>query len=220
MLRYHHRFVPEKEAAMRVSRSSLAFGLLALGGLGVAQLSMPARADEAPAPPASAPRAACKKEWTYAWGDDAKWARIQGQLDEPAKAFTVGSWINGDQSLDKLKGKIVVVQFWATWCRPCRASVPSTNALQETYRDRGVQVIGVCNSQERGGGTMPAAVEATGMKYPTAQDQTGRSAADWGVTWWPYYFVVDRQGVIRGAGLTPSGVQEMIEALLKEQPQS
>ena len=197
-------------------------GVLVIGSLfavAAAIVAPSARANETPSSDATAPafKAQLKREWT--WGSsDSKWNAIQSQLGKPAPALTVGPWTNGEADLDKLKGKIVLVQFWATWCGPCRAAVPATNQLMQEHASNGVAVVGICCTREGKGGTMAQAVEKTGMKYPTAQDKDDATATAWGTQWWPYYVVIDRQGVIRGAGLTPDGAKEFLKDLLKEQP--
>ena len=76
-------------------------------------------------------------------------SRVREQLNEmqgqPAPKLALKGWINAEpMTLKKLKGKIVVLDFWATWCGPCLASIPHTNELMEKYADKGVVIIGVC----------------------------------------------------------------------------
>lgn len=209
---------------MRVARSLLVLVALSAALVPWSLDARRARAEDATAAqPKPAPRAQCLREWTYAGDSDEMWNHLQSQLDKPAKALTVGPWQhNGEpasaQSIDALKGQIVLVTFWATWCRPCREAVPTTNATMDLYKDKGVTVIAVCNTNERNGGPMAEVAKKLNMKYPTAQDQSSKTAEAWGVKWWPYEFVIDRNGIVRGAGLSPSGAKQMIEALLKEQP--
>lgn len=177
----------------------------------------PAPADAAPA--AEAPFVAqCKREWTYGATDDKRWEFIQAQFGKRMPRVDVGPWTNGDVDLRATRGEIVVIKFWATWCPTCRNSVPHTNAMVTEFGPQGVRVVGICNTDTRSGPSMAAAVETLGIEFPTAQDQRNQTAGRWGVRFWPYYVVLDRRGVIRGAGLTPSGTRLMVADLLKEQP--
>ena len=76
-------------------------------------------------------------------------SRVRTQLDEmqgkPAPKLALKDWINSKPlTLKDLKGKIIVLDFWATWCGPCLAAIPHTNEMMENYADKGVVFIGVC----------------------------------------------------------------------------
>src|SRR5262245_55724643 len=103
---------------------------------------------------------------TGALAQDAKWEFPQGLfwhtkdeqrakhaelLGKPMPALTVAKWKNGEVKPDDMKGKVVVIDFWATWCGPCIKAIPHTNEIAEKYKEKGVVVIGVCthrNGQE------------------------------------------------------------------------
>jgi cytochrome c biogenesis protein CcmG, thiol:disulfide interchange protein DsbE len=139
-------------------------------------------------------------------------AKIEGQ---PAPELQVTNWLNGTEvKLADLKGKIVVLDFWATWCGPCIASIPHNNALAEKFKDRGVVVIGVCHP--RGGEKMAETVKAKELKYLTAWDAKGDTIKAYNVDSFPDYYVIDRQGVLRVADCQNDKVEEVVEKLLQE----
>jgi len=155
------------------------------------------------------------RDWTWAQ-DDAAWNKIGQLLGKPAPKLTVKAWMNGEVAEADTKGKIVVYDFWATWCRPCIASIPHTNELAQKYAPMGVKVVGICAT--RGGEKMADTVGQNEMQYSTAVDVADATAGAWSVQWSPYFIVVDRKGVIRAAGLHPERGDDVVEALLKEQP--
>lgn len=139
---------------------------------------------------------------------------IDRVVGKPAPPLKLTGWINGKP--ETLKGKIVVVDFWATWCGPCLAAIPHTNQVAAEYADRGVVVIGACTSS--GQEKFKETAEAHDMQYPAAKDPGNRAAKAWGVRFYPTYAVVDRSGVVRAIGLKPTAVEKVVEKLLEEDP--
>ncbi|MFP3422371.1 TlpA disulfide reductase family protein, partial [Bacillus sp. SIMBA_161] len=80
-------------------------------------------------------------------------------------------WLNGELTDADLKGKIVVVDLWATWCGPCLRALPHTNEMAGKYADDGVVVMAVCGSskQER----MPEVAKEKNLTLPMARDVDG-----------------------------------------------
>lgn len=94
--------------------------------------------------------------------------------------------------LAKYRGRVVVVDFWASWCVPCRRSIPWLNTMQEKYADRGLVVIGVNVDRERS--AAEAFLAQTPARFPIVYDAEGTLPAEYGVMAMPSSYVFDRAG--------------------------
>jgi thiol-disulfide isomerase/thioredoxin len=129
--------------------------------------------------------------------------------------FSLTDWRNsGEMKPEDLKGKIVVIDFWATWCVTCLDAVPHNKAIAAKYKDKGVVLLGVCTSagQER----YDEIIERFMITYPTARDASMSMEQAWRVMWYPTVTILDRKGNVRAAGLSADGMDKVIEKLLAE----
>ncbi len=144
------------------------------------------------------------------------------QETQPAPDFTLKT-ADGKPPYTKaiLKGKVIILDFWATWCGPCRESIPELARLTEKYGDKGLQVIGISTDDKRTRAQVPAAIKALGINYPVVfASDSPDIAASYPTQALPTMFILDRKGNLRGAqtGYDPSGRwEERIEVLLNEQ---
>lgn len=120
--------------------------------------------------------------------------------------------------LRSLRGEVVLIEFWATWCGPCREIAPVLDRWQGSYGPQGLRVVGI-------GADPPDVVsrfgQDEGLHYPLVSDSRAATASAYGVSALPTLFVVDRRGVVRDVvvgslGDRASRVEGMVGALLLE----
>jgi cytochrome c biogenesis protein CcmG, thiol:disulfide interchange protein DsbE len=139
-------------------------------------------------------------------------------VGKPAAAFALTTFDGQPIALDSLRGRVVVVNFWASGCVPaCYDEAPSLERAWKAYRDRGVVLVGV-NIQDK---EEPARrfLSRFGHTFPNAPDPAGRVSVDYGVYGVPETFFIDRKGQVRfkqvGA-VTDEILKTHVETLLAE----
>ena len=122
--------------------------------------------------------------------------------------------------LSDFKGKVVILDFWATWCPPCRAEIPGFIAIQTKYANKGFTMIGV-SLDEQGPSVVKPFMRKVGMNYPVVMG-TPKVAGDYGgIQAIPTTFVIDRQGNVVAAyqGFTDQSTFESVIGPLLENTQ-
>jgi cytochrome c biogenesis protein CcmG, thiol:disulfide interchange protein DsbE len=123
--------------------------------------------------------------------------------------------------LNAYAGKVVYVDFWASWCKPCKDSMPWLNAMQEKYGEQGLVIVGV--NLDR----VPAAVdkflEETPVSFPIVRDPLGILAREYKVQGMPSSYIHDRQGALRKSTLgfsehEAAEMEALIQTLLRQSP--
>ena len=147
--------------------------------------------------------------------NDADQKKLESLLGKPMPALQVSDWINGEVTAEEMKGKVVVIDIWATWCGPCLAAIPHTNELMDKHANDGLVIVGVCSSSN-GQDKLADVVAQQGIKYPVAKDPDSKTAMAYNVAFFPTYVVVDRAGKVRAIGLQPDGVDTVVKKLLAE----
>jgi cytochrome c biogenesis protein CcmG/thiol:disulfide interchange protein DsbE len=110
-----------------------------------------------------------------------------------APLFTLGRvGAAGRLALVSLRGKPVVVNFWASWCHPCKTEVPALERTFQHYRSDGLVVLGVDYQDFRGDAMR--SMRKLGITYPVVSDGSGRTGDRYGLTGVPESFVLDRRG--------------------------
>jgi peroxiredoxin len=145
--------------------------------------------------------------------------RHQKLAGSPAPAFALKDLTGKQQTLAAHRGKIVVLNFFASWCPPCHAEAPHMEKeFWQKYRNRGVLVLGV-NAGERGPQTELARQfsKKHGLTFPVLIDAGDKVASQYGVVGYPTTIVIDRQGTVRmvDTGFNPAKLEETITSLLQ-----
>ena len=139
-------------------------------------------------------------------------------IDRPAAAFALTSYAGEPVSLDAYRGRVVVVNFWASWCHPaCYEEAPVLERNWRAYRDRDVVVLGV-DIQDRAEAAKKFIADFS-LTFPNALDAAGRVSVDYGVYGVPETFFIDRRGRIRAkhvGAVTDEAFRRQVERLLAE----
>jgi len=133
----------------------------------------------------------------------------------PAPAFQLQTLDGADVSLADYKGQVVVINFWATWCPPCRAEMPGIQAVYEAHKAEGLVVLAV-NAQEDND-TISSFITQAGFTFPVIPDPYGQAVRAYGVRSFPSTFVLDRDGnidTIHQGQITPEDLETIVRPLL------
>jgi thiol-disulfide isomerase/thioredoxin len=118
-----------------------------------------------------------------------------------------------DLSWEKLRGKVVLIDFWGTWCGPCVKKLPDVQKFADRYASRGVVVIGVHSSEA--GETCKGFVKKHAISLPIAID-TGKTATTYGITEWPSLFLINKSGKVVSGWTSDLPNDATVDQLLRE----
>ena len=118
-----------------------------------------------------------------------------------APAFTLATLDGGRASLADHRDKLVVVNFWATWCHPCALEMPSLEALWRRYRERGLVVLGVSVDRGAPRGLLEPYVRNLKLTFPILLDPESQTSGGWRVTALPATFLVRPGGEVTGMAM-------------------
>ncbi len=121
------------------------------------------------------------------------------EVGHPAPDFTLKDLDGNTVRLSDLQGKVVFINFWATWCPPCRAEMPEIEAVHQEYKDKGVVVIGVDMSEPES--MVRQYIQEGGFSWIIALDSTGEVARDYQIVGIPTSFFLDKEGIIRAVNV-------------------
>ena len=127
------------------------------------------------------------------FGRDPK-LRSESMVGRTAPTFNLEQLEGGRFSLAEQKGKPVVINFWSTWCQPCKIEHPVLMSAAEAYGPAGVQFVAVLYQDDAA--KARAFLNRSGSHWPTLEDPGGRTAIAYGVAGVPETFFIDKNGVI------------------------
>ena len=116
-------------------------------------------------------------------------------VGKPAPAFALKDIAGKPLKLADYRGKVVMLDFWATWCVPCRVEIPHFVELQKKYASRGFVMIGISMDDEPG--LVAPFAKKHGMNYPVVIGDGALGEKYGGILGLPVAFVIDRNGIIR-----------------------
>ena len=122
--------------------------------------------------------------------------------EKPEVGFTAPAYsavnLAGDSvSLASYRGKVVLLNAWATWCGPCRQEIPELRSIQAKYAKAGLVVVGVTVDSEGTEAQIDDFVKEFRMDYPLWRDPAERISAQYAIMGLPATFLIDRRGIIR-----------------------
>ena len=143
----------------------------------------------------------------------------KGLVGKPAPDFTVATVVNGKGkvSLDSLHGKVVLLDFWGTFCEPCKKSFPKLQDLYTKYGDSGLRIVGVSEDEADDKDKIPDFASTYGAKFTLGWDRDKNVARSYKPETMPSSFLIDKSGVVRFAHVGYHDGEEVeIEKEIKE----
>jgi peroxiredoxin len=182
----------------------------------------------------SSPDADAAKDETFAWSpppgakdadatasarplDDADASELEGKA---APQFKLDALEGKPVSLSDLNGKVVVLDFWATWCGPCRASLPHLNKMYDDLKEKGLQVFALDQQEDKQ--DVAAFVAKTKLTVPVLLDSEGKVGEQYGVKGIPQTVIIGKDGKIKkvivgfGGEEGAAEMRKLVEAAMKE----
>ncbi len=165
--------------------------------------------------------------WTYLSRSSAAAAFSSGLPAVPRENFPMPDFSlqtpeGQTMSVAGLRGKVVIVNFWASWCAPCRLEMPAIQKVYAAYHDQGLDVLGVNATAQDSKDNALRFASQEGVTFPVLLDQQGLIALRFSSAGLPTTYFVDRKGVIRsiviGGPMSEALIRSKVEQLLSEKP--
>jgi peroxiredoxin len=134
-----------------------------------------------------------------------------------APDFSLRDLTNQTQTLSQYKGKVVLLNFWATWCGPCKVEMPHLEAMHEELGPTGLVVLGISADDARSASAVKPVAMSLGLKYPVLQDKDSAVVSQYNPSkTLPYNVLVDRAGNISSvfSGYNPGDEVKLKEAVV------
>jgi len=142
------------------------------------------------------------------------------KVGEAPPNFTLKDVDGKTYTLSDLKGKPVIVNFWATWCAPCKFEMPHFEKTYQKYKDQGLVILAVDIKTDNGEQAVRKYISELGMSFPILMDGTGQTEQDYRVRAYPTTYFIGRDGklreVRRGAFLTPEQISLSVDKIMQQ----
>ena len=142
------------------------------------------------------------------------------KVGEAPPNFTLKDLNGKTWTLAELKGKPVVVNFWATWCAPCKFEMPHFEKAYQKYKDQGLVVLAIDIRTDNGEPAVRKYVSDMGLTFPTPMDVTGQTEQDYRVRAYPTTYFIGRDGKLReikrGAFISPEQLNASVDKIMQQ----
>ena len=137
------------------------------------------------------------------------------EVGQPAPRYSATSLTGDSVSLASLRGKVVLMNVWATWCGPCRKEIPELRAIHSAYKDKGLELIGVSVDADGSDEAIRGFLKDFKMDYTIWRDPNESVTALFRMAGVPATFLVDREGVLRwkATGALEPGDSTLVRAI-------
>ena len=139
-------------------------------------------------------------------------------VGHPAPDFTLATLDGSPVTLSELRGQVLLINLWATWCPPCRAEMPAIQSVHDEFAAQGFAVLAVNVREDPA--TVVRYMQQNNLRFPALLDSRGQVAADYRTRVFPSSFFVDRNGIVRAVYLGPmsrSIIAGTVSQLLSEE---
>ena len=146
--------------------------------------------------------------WTVPMGSDLFARTEKSMVGQTLPKLSV-QWLD---KKPETEGKPMIVEFWATWCPPCRSSIPHLNEIYAKYKDKGLQIVGITDEDRA---KIKKFEKEVPIEYAVGLDANGKYAKPFGIQGIPHAVLVDKTGKVVWEGHPMSLKESQIEELLK-----
>jgi len=125
----------------------------------------------------------------------------------------------GQVTLSDMRGKVVLVNLWASWCPPCRAEMPAIEKIYRTFKSQGLEILAVNMTNQDNEASAASFIQELGLTFPVLFDRSGDVGARYFLRGLPSSYFIDRKGIIRlvvvGGPMNEALIQSKVQELLK-----
>jgi TolA-binding protein/peroxiredoxin len=140
-------------------------------------------------------------------------------IGQPMPPLEIDHWANREVKLSSLKGKVVVVTFWGTWCPHCQHEIPKMETIYRALKPKGLVMIGITqNAEGQNDQMLNNFIHEKGLTFPIGVDKDGISNSRYAVSRIPATAIIDRRGIVRWRNSGMLLTQALIERFLNERP--